>query len=93
MLAKYVALYSAHLIKSNAPLSALKLFCTYGAPANPQNYNIYKALCQEVFNDTTDTYRTYANLRDMLLQVVSHIRSSATEYKREGGGRGRERGR
>ena len=35
-LAKYVALYAAELIKSNAPLSALQLFNKYGAPANPQ---------------------------------------------------------
>ena len=36
ILAKYVALYAAELIKTNAPLSALKLFTKYGAPANPQ---------------------------------------------------------
>lgn len=36
VLAKYVALYAAELIKTNAPLSALGLFAKYGAPANPQ---------------------------------------------------------
>lgn len=36
VLTKYVALYAAELIKTNAPLSALKLFAKYGAPANPQ---------------------------------------------------------
>ena len=36
MLAKYVALYAANLIKSNATMAALQLFTKYGAPANPQ---------------------------------------------------------
>ena len=36
ILSKYVALYAAELIKSNAALSALKLFSKYGAPPNPQ---------------------------------------------------------
>ena len=38
ILSKYVALYAAELIKSNAALSALKLFTKYGAPPNPQVY-------------------------------------------------------
>lgn len=36
VLAKYVALYAAHLIKSNATMAALQLFTKYGAPVNPQ---------------------------------------------------------
>ena len=36
MLEKYVALYAAHLIKTNAPLTALELFTEYGTPPNPQ---------------------------------------------------------
>ncbi len=36
ILSKYVALYAADLIKSNAVLSALQLFTKYGAPPNPQ---------------------------------------------------------
>ncbi len=36
VLDKYIALYAAELIKTNAPLSALKLFAKHGAPPNPQ---------------------------------------------------------
>ena len=36
VLEKYVALYAAHLIKSNAALTALQLFTKYGTPPNPQ---------------------------------------------------------
>ena len=36
VLDKYVALYAAELIKTSAPLSALRLFAKYGTPANPQ---------------------------------------------------------
>lgn len=73
VLAKYVALYAADLIKKNAVLPALKLFASYGAPANPQNFNIYKALCQMVFNGeggVSNEYKMYAYLRNILLQVV-----------------------
>ena len=41
VLNKYVALYAAELIKTNAPLSALRLFAKHGAPANPQVHIIY----------------------------------------------------
>ena len=74
MLFKYVALYAAHLIKSNASLSALKLFTTYGAPPLPQNFNIYKRLCMEVFGENLEgaaAYPTYSSLRNMLLSIVS----------------------
>lgn len=72
-----MALYATDLIKKNDVFSALKLFTIYGAPANPQNFNIYKALCQMVFNGegiqpSADMYRIYANLRNVLHQVVSN---------------------
>ena len=73
VLDKYVALYAANLIKSNACLSALKLFTTHGSPANPQNFNIYKKLCQEVFCahfEGPSAYSTYASLRNMLFNLV-----------------------
>ncbi len=76
ILAKYVALYAAHLIKSNASLSALQLFLKYGAPANPQNFNIYKRLCLEVYGQQVEgvaSYSTYANLRNMLYTLVSDL--------------------
>ena len=75
VLEKYVALYAADLIKSNAILSALKLFQKHGAPPNPQNFNIYKKLCLEVVSSDLlgeAAYSTYAGLRDMLLNLVNH---------------------
>lgn len=74
VLAKYVALYAAELIKDNAALSALKLFQVHGASPNPQNFNIYKRLCLEVFGSSLEgvaAYKTYASLRDVLLNLVS----------------------
>ena len=74
VMAKYVALYAADLIKSNDPISALKLYTVHGAPAVPQNFNLYRRLCMEVFNLTDDAvtgYFVYANLRDVLLNLVS----------------------
>lgn len=53
ILAKYVALYAAELIKSNAPLSALKLFAKYGAAANPQVHMCtHQAYCQHKVTTT-----------------------------------------
>ncbi|XP_019854623.1 PREDICTED: intraflagellar transport protein 172 homolog isoform X2 [Amphimedon queenslandica] len=76
VLFKYVALYAAHLIKSNASLSALKLFTTYGAPPLPQNFNIYKRLCMEVFGENLEggtAYPTYSSLRNMLFSIVDEL--------------------
>lgn len=76
MLAKYVALYAADLIKSNDPISALKLYTVHGAPPLPQNFNIYRRLSMEVFGLTDEAmtgYFVYANLRDILLNLVSYL--------------------
>ena len=76
VLAKYVALCAADLIKSNDAISALKLYTVHGAPPLPQNFNIYRRLCMEVFNLTNETmtgYFVYANLRDILLNLVSYF--------------------
>lgn len=80
ILTKYVALYAADLIRSNAALSALQLFTKYGAPATPQNFNIYKHLCMEVYSQSLDGvagYPTYANLRNILLSLVEEMSSTA----------------
>ena len=76
VLAKYVALNAADLIRNNAALSALELFTKYGCPATPQNYNIYKHLCMDVYKQTLEGvagYATYASLRNMLLSVVEEL--------------------
>ncbi|KAL5460471.1 hypothetical protein EMCRGX_G033922 [Ephydatia muelleri] len=75
-LAKYVAMYAASLIKSNAPLSALQLFAKYGAPPNPQNFNIYKCLCMETLGaplESSGGFQAYAQLRNMLLALVEQL--------------------
>ncbi len=80
ILAKYVALYAADLIRSNAALSALELFSKYGCPATPQNFNIYKHLCAEVYKQSLEGaagYSTYANLRNMMLSLVEELSSTA----------------
>jgi intraflagellar transport protein 172 len=76
VLAKYVALNAAHLIKSNAILSALNLFTIHGAPATPQNFNIYKRLCLEVFGfniEGPQAYPTYSNLRNVLFNIIEEL--------------------
>ncbi|KAM7445695.1 hypothetical protein ABFA07_005947 [Porites harrisoni] len=77
VLSKYVALYAANLIKENNTLKALDLFCRYGAPANPQNFNIYKRIITDVISMpglwSADSYRTWADLRDVLFEIVDGL--------------------
>ena len=49
VLSKYVALYAAHLIKEGDQMTALALFVQHGTPPNPQNFNIYKRLVEDLF--------------------------------------------
>jgi len=77
VLSKYVALYAANLIKDTNTLKALDLFCRYGAPANPQNFNIYKRIISDVISmpglRSAESYRTWADLRDVLFEVVEGL--------------------
>ena len=74
LLPKYVALYAAHLIKENRIHNALDLYVKYGAPAIAQNYNIYKRICTSVMSmantNKAESYRMWADLRDMLYDLV-----------------------
>lgn len=76
MLHKYVALYASELIKDDRSKDALQLYVHHGAPAYTQNYNIYKRLTQDLLssrgNDSASAYKTWADLRDVLFEVVSH---------------------
>ena len=75
VLDKYVALYAAEMIKQNTFADAVKAFKTYGAPANQQNFNLYKRLIDEVISMkntfTGEAYETWAALRDMLYDLVN----------------------
>ncbi|XP_041357336.1 intraflagellar transport protein 172 homolog isoform X2 [Gigantopelta aegis] len=77
VLHKYIALYATHLIKTEKPAKALELYAKYGAPANPQNYNIYKRLFSDVISmknlNRTEAYRTWADLRDLLFDLCENI--------------------
>ncbi|XP_027053913.1 intraflagellar transport protein 172 homolog [Pocillopora damicornis] len=77
VLSKYVALYAANVIKDGNTLKALDLFCKYGAPANPQNFNIYKRIVMDVISmpglRSADSYRTWADLRDVLFEIVEGL--------------------
>ncbi|KAK2554336.1 Intraflagellar transport protein 172-like protein [Acropora cervicornis] len=77
VLSKYVALYAANLIKDNNTLKALDLFCRYGAPANPQNFNIYKRIISDVISmaglSSAESYHTWADLRDVLFEIVDGL--------------------
>ncbi|CAG9768133.1 unnamed protein product [Ceutorhynchus assimilis] len=73
ILHKYVALYAAKLLKDNFFVEALNLYSTHGAPAMPQNFNIYNHIATEMFGlpdfSGPDSYGVWEQLRQMLLEV------------------------
>nr|XP_023018691.1 intraflagellar transport protein 172 homolog [Leptinotarsa decemlineata] len=73
ILHKYVALYAAKLLKDGFVLEALNLYSNYGAPAMPQNFNIYNHIATEVFgaNDLAgpSSYGVWEQLRQMLYEI------------------------
>ncbi|KAJ8934987.1 hypothetical protein NQ314_013074 [Rhamnusium bicolor] len=76
ILHKYVALYAAKLLKDGFVVEALNLYSTYGAPAMPQNFNIYNHIATEMFgtNDLSgsDSYSVWEQLRKMLFRNWYH---------------------
>lgn len=73
---KYVALYAAQLLQSGNVLSALNLYTTYGAPALPQNLNIYNRIASYLFAmpNTAEEYNLWDELRQMLYNLVGFLR-------------------
>ena len=76
LLAKYVALYATELIKQQRSQSALHLFVQFGAPAKPQNLNIYRHLAAEILSDPKGPpdLQSLIGLRNMFRQLVAYIK-------------------
>ncbi|XP_078397553.1 intraflagellar transport protein 172 homolog isoform X1 [Cetorhinus maximus] len=81
ILHKYVALYVTYLIKEGHSEKALNLYVQHGAPANTQNFNIYKRIFMDVVNmldkNSADAYRTWADLRDVLFNLCENLVKSS----------------
>ncbi|CAH1372030.1 unnamed protein product [Tenebrio molitor] len=71
ILHKYVALYAAKLLKDGFIKEALSLYSTHGAPAMPQNFNIYNHIASEIFAlpDISGTFGIWEQLRQMLYEI------------------------
>ncbi|GAB6029104.1 hypothetical protein CHUAL_004885 [Chamberlinius hualienensis] len=80
VLHKYLAMYAAELINSKDPVHALKLYAKHGAPANPQNYNVYARISTDIFSlpnmNSSDAYPVWAELRDMLYDLTKNLDKS-----------------
>ncbi|XP_063296770.1 intraflagellar transport protein 172 homolog, partial [Pelobates fuscus] len=81
VLHKYVALFATHLIKEGNWNKALSLYVQHGAPANPQNFNIYKRIFSEMVNsgnmNRSDMYHVWADLRDTLCNLCENLVKSS----------------
>lgn len=77
MLHKYVAQYATVLIKEGKSEAAMDLYVKHGTPPYQQNYNIYKKIVTDMLQNkelrTASAYRTWADLRDMLLDLVLYF--------------------
>lgn len=56
---------------------ALEFYKKYGAPAIPQNYNIYQKLALDTLRldslESTSNYKQWSNLRDVLYSLSQNI--------------------
>ncbi|CAB1340225.1 unnamed protein product, partial [Coregonus sp. 'balchen'] len=81
ILHKYVALYATHLIKEGDAEKALNLYAQHGAPANPQNFNIYKRMFLDLLSllgrDSAESFRMWADLRDVMLLLCENLTKSS----------------
>ncbi|KAH0622981.1 hypothetical protein JD844_025935 [Phrynosoma platyrhinos] len=81
VLHKYVALYATHLIREGSWDKALGLYVQHGAPANAQNFNIYKRLFVEMVNvanmNNAEAYHSWADLRDVLFNLSENLVKSS----------------
>jgi intraflagellar transport protein 172 len=57
LLHRFVARRAAQLLKSDSASQALQLYAQYGAPAMPQNYNLYLQLAENILNKAQQEYR------------------------------------
>lgn len=79
VLHKYIAMYAATLLKDGNPDDALELYVQHGAPANPQNYNIYKRIVQDILGNTGSgliSFKRWASLRNMLFSLCKNMEQS-----------------
>ncbi|XP_059516265.1 intraflagellar transport protein 172 homolog [Myotis daubentonii] len=81
ILHKYVALYATHLIREGDCAQALALYVQHGAPANPQNFNIYKRIFTDMVNspgtNSAEAYHSWADLRDVLFNLCENLVKSS----------------
>ncbi|XP_029847708.3 intraflagellar transport protein 172 homolog [Ixodes scapularis] len=90
VLHKYVALCASQRIREGSPLEALRLYVDHGAPALPQNFNIYKHITASVMAhgglQGADSYRAWSELRDVLHDLVKNLEktghSESAEFER-----------
>ncbi|XP_076688928.1 intraflagellar transport protein 172 homolog isoform X3 [Callospermophilus lateralis] len=81
ILHKYVALYATHLIREGGSAQALALYVQHGAPANPQNFNIYKRIFTDMVSspgtNSAEAYHSWADLRDVLFNLCENLVKSS----------------
>ncbi|ELV13731.1 Intraflagellar transport protein 172 like protein [Tupaia chinensis] len=81
ILHKYVALYATHLIREGSSTQALALYVQHGAPANPQNFNIYKRIFTDMVSspgtNSAEAYHSWADLRDVLFNLCENLVKSS----------------
>lgn len=69
-------------------MKALVLYTQMGAPAFPQNYNIYRRISMDIIAlpglAEPDAYKTWAQLRNMLFKLVNIAKVLSLQTKTDG---------
>lgn len=77
---KYLALYATHLIQNRDSVSALQLYLQYGAPALPQNYNIYMRIAFDCLAlREADGVHVWKDLRNFLFQLTQSMKAESRD--------------
>ncbi|OWF38575.1 intraflagellar transport protein 172 homolog [Mizuhopecten yessoensis] len=80
VLHKYAALYATELIKGGDSRRAMEIYVKYGAPANAQNFNIYKRIFTDIVNtrdlNRPEAYKIWADLRDVFYDLCENMGKS-----------------
>jgi intraflagellar transport protein 172 len=75
------------LLQKSKPDTALELYKKYGAPAIPQNYNIYQKIALETLRldslESNSKYKQWSNLRDVLHNLTQNILKSQDKDSNE----------
>ncbi|KAI1724366.1 intraflagellar transport protein osm-1 [Ditylenchus destructor] len=76
LLDRYLITYVTELFKTGEYVESAKLLIRFGVSSNPENFNIYKKIIDNLINKRDCSYDTIALLRDMVHNVNESVQTA-----------------